>query len=263
MGRELAYLIGRVAFVIACCVALVTPTVVSPARSSSAGFLDEEKNCGNDLPPIEHRMDRKAPGIPLDVMFVLDDIPADLAATFARLAAESYEPLGIDLRPHFMTVSFRADRKEGPMGVPTADVDRIIGSTKRLFDGERPLGYDVVHTITSKDIYLERGDAVGLGGTADCVGGIRYPTRAFSVSEGWHHDGREDSAGHETVARLISHEIGHLVGARHEHANCLEGPDRQKCTVMTNASIWFLGSRTFGTLEGTVVRAYVYEYSRR
>jgi hypothetical protein len=136
------------------------------------------------------------------------------------------------------------------MGVPTAHVDRIIRSTKRLFDGERPLGYDVVHTITNKNIYVDRGDTVGLGGTADCIGGIRYPTRAFSVSEGWHHDGPLDQAGHENVARLIAHEIGHLLGARHEHANCAEGSDRQRCTLMTDASIWSLGSRTFGTLVG-------------
>jgi hypothetical protein len=167
----------------------------------------------------------------------------------------------IVVRPRFKSVSF-ADDGEKLFGVPTAHVDRIMRATKNLFGGRRPSNIDVVHTITDKNIYVEEGDGVGLGGMADCVGGIRYPNRAFAVSEGWGHNGPKDRFGHASVAQTAAHEIGHLLGARHEYSNCAEGPGISKCTLMFNARLGFLRSNVFGSLESAVVRGYAVEYAR-
>ena len=53
-------------------------------------------------------------------------------------------------------------------------------------------------------------------------------------------------------------EIGRLLGADHHHANCVEGPPPQPCTVMLAADYERLGvnSMRFGSVEAAVVRGH-------
>jgi hypothetical protein len=68
-------------------------------------------------------------------------------------------------------------------------------------------------------------------------------------------------------AKVFGHEIGHLLGARHEHANCAEGAgvddattrEPSTCTLMIN--YLDLQSLRFGTPEGMIVRGHAEAYA--
>jgi hypothetical protein len=123
-----------------------------------------------------------------------------------------------------------------------------------------------VFVLTTKDIYINGGDATGY---ADCIGGIRYPNRSFALGEA--------VVPTETVgplnfylkgaAKVMAHEIGHLLGARHEHANCAQGvgvedvftSEPSACTLMV-AYMDFQSLR-FGTPEAMIVRAHAESYA--
>ena len=115
--------------------------------------------------------------------------------------------------------------------------------------------------LTTKDLVMPQDD---VSGYADCIGGIRYPNRAFAVGEAIESPA---AVGPVTFyvdgpAKTAAHEIGHLLGARHEHANCVEGIqpsdisglDPTPCTVMTN----YLDFRSwnFGAIEARIIRGY-------
>ena len=120
--------------------------------------------------------------------------------------------------------------------------------------------------LTDKDIYLSTGDVVGY---ADCIGGVRYPDRAFAIAEAFD---QQETLGAlnlymDLPAKTAAHEVGHLLGARHEHSNCVEGagPDvvanmePSACTLMTTYVDF--QSRRFGALESGVIRAHAESYA--
>jgi hypothetical protein len=60
--------------------------------------------------------------------------------------------------------------------------------------------------------------------------------------------------------------MGHLMGAHHHYANCVEGNlssdgpnDLSPCTLMFNSVNY--ASLSFGTLEGAVVRGHAVSYA--
>ncbi len=131
----------------------------------------------------------------------------------------------------------------------------------RHYGGVRPPGVDVVHVISDNFA----------GGFGQCIGGIAYPEKAFST--GSLHYAPEGTVAVPTVtaAAVAAHEIGHLLGAQHQMANCVEalpqlaakpagdgsvGP----CTVMFPAAAGL--SETFSALEKATIRAYIRRYAR-
>jgi hypothetical protein len=124
---------------------------------------------------------------------------------------------------------------------------------------------DVVFTLTSK-LPLSLYGANAAGGGADCIGGTRYPNRSFVLSVVI----PPVDAGPVTIyeyatARAAAHELGHVLGAQHQMANCVEGAtdlaadELTPCTLMNDNAE--LVSRNFGTLEAAVVRGHAVAYA--
>lgn len=204
---------------------------------------------------------------PEDEVFLDVFLVADRGVTEARArevldrASEAYAPLNITLRVSgTQKVNF-----EG------TDAPDLINQAHRLFlDDVRPKGTDIVAILTSVDI-----EAVPLGkavaGLADCIGGIRSENYGFMVAEelGDNPPIRIGPAGFygNLSAKVLAHEMGHLVGVHHHYANCAEGipseldeNEGSACTLMTNFADFI--SINFGSLEGAVARGYVEEFAR-
>jgi hypothetical protein len=194
--------------------------------------------------------------VSLDVAVLLDGVDLGLANQIMTKAAESYAPLKVDLN----VVSYRSVAFTGTEGAG------IIQQAKTYYGGKRPAGSDLVYVLTSKDI-TDAGDT-GLAGLADCIGGVRFPTRAFAVGEAV---GIEPfTAGPfifevDAHPEIAAHEMGHLMGAHHHYANCVEGTlqgevtDVSPCTLMFNFVDF--QSLNFSTLNGTVVRGHAVQYA--
>ncbi|MGH2740602.1 MAG: hypothetical protein ACRDH6_09005, partial [Actinomycetota bacterium] len=66
---------------------------------------------------------------------------------------------------------------------------------------------------------------------------------------------------------IAAHEIGHLLGAHHHYANCIEAlpsgalrGDLGPCTTMSPYTFMF--SSTFGTVEEAFIRDYAARYAK-
>jgi len=251
---------------------LVAALLAAPAaaRQEPQRVVDiEAEDCEENVPvaTAANLVDPGGAEIRLDVLVLLDGIPrADAEAVVAK-AAESWIPTDVALTATY--------KKLVPGVVPptttppstTADAGTLIADAKKAVGGQRPTGTDAVYLMTAKDITMEGNPDVA--GYADCIGGVRYPTRAFATGEGvdeivelglrFYVDG---------AAKLLSHELGHLLGARHDYSNCVEGAsaedvtnrDPSICTLMTD-NIDFMDLH-FGSFEAIVVRGHAESFAR-
>lgn len=221
--------------------------------------LDEERDCFEAVPESigVSGVTDQGQNVNLEVKVLLDGVSLARGQAVFVKAAESYAPLGIDMIvTNFESVTFTGNNAQG-----------LINQARDHEGGQRPTGTDVVYTLTDKDIELApAGDAVV--GLADCIGGVRYPERAFAVGEdiGDGFDFGPITFTKNATAKTAVHEIGHLMGAHHHYANCVEGattiPEENgpsACTVMFNA-LDFLSAK-FGILEGIVVRGHAVDFA--
>ncbi len=204
------------------------------------------------------------PAIQLQVLVVTDGIAQPDALTVIQNAARAYAPLDIELIPTFRKLTLTSDGyKTNPDGTkrPTADAANLVDEAKALLGGTRPIGIDLVYIATDKDLHLDGDDTIS--GYADCTGGIRYPTRAFAAGEAW--DAVETLGPLnflDIAAKIAGHELGHLLGAHHHYANCVEGLEASDvtnrepsaCTLMHE--LIDLESLRFGSLEAVVIRGH-------
>lgn len=189
----------------------------------------------------------------LDAYVMLDGIRSAEGAAIMAKAAEAYRPLGITLRSTFARVSFG-----------TSDAAGLIAAAKKKVGGTRPSGSDLVYVLTSNDITDQGED--GVAGLADCIGGVRFPDSAFAVGEARFP---ADSLGPldlyvNVPAKIAGHEIGHLMGAHHHYANCVEAAttalsETAPCTLMFN--FIDLQALRFSTANGAVVRGHAVSYA--
>jgi hypothetical protein len=192
----------------------------------------------------------------LDVAVLLDGVSRALGEEIMRRAAESYAPLNVTLE----VASFRAVTFTGTEGTA------IIQQAKDFYGGERPRGADIVYVLTNKDL-TDGGDPI-LAGLADCIGGVRFATRAFAVGEAAGIEPLQigpfaiDVDAHPEIA---AHEIGHLMGAHHHYANCVEGvlsgatTDVSPCSLMFNAVDFT--SLNFSQANSAVVRGHAVKHA--
>lgn len=144
----------------------------------------------------------------------------------------------------------------------------LIDGAKDQFDGTRPEGTDVVYVITDQDIFHPSvGDAVA--GQADCIGGVEWDEHAFAVGEV--PDYADLPLGpiifyREATAKIMGHEIGHLMGAHHHYQTCGHHAVGETlaggfgaCSLMTN----FVDFTTyeFSVLNGGIIRANAVEWA--
>lgn len=205
--------------------------------------------------------------VELSVLLLLDGTDATVASALMKRAADSYRPLGIDLvLSGTRTVAYT-----------TLVSNELIQEAKNTVGGVPPKGVDLVGVFTTKKMQAIAGGATVVG-QADCIGGIRFDNRSFFVvsdirsiedpSTGT--TGTLNSLGFnpnvDATAEVFAHEMGHLMGAHHHYANCVEGGlssggpgDLSPCTLMFNAVNF--ASLNFSTLEGTVVRGHAVNHA--
>ncbi|MFN2526818.1 MAG: zinc-dependent metalloprotease family protein [Actinomycetota bacterium] len=223
---------------------------------------DEEQDCDEFIPAESSVRGVTDDGrmVSVSVLTILDEVALAEGEEAMAVAAGAYREWNIDLQVSFLEAAFAPEGFEE--GRPAISAQGLIDASKALVGGVRPEGADVVYTISSKLLT----DAAGF---ADCIGGVRYPDRAFAVGEladelnlglNFYVDG---------TGKIAAHEIGHLLGAHHHYANCAEGVSTDivrdlnpaPCTVMFNYSDF--QSAHFGTLEATVIRGHVLAFAGR
>lgn len=244
-------------------VVAVALALAIPAGADARGMkkVDRAEEC-NEYVPAVYSTSTTGSNIPLDVVVLLDGVTQTAATEIMTSAGESYAPLGITLVPQYRRFTPPAKATT----TATAEPGAMIAAAKASLGGVRPTGTDVVYLMTTKDLVTPQNDVAGY---ADCIGGIRYPNRAFAVGEAIESP---VAVGPLTFyvdgpAKTAAHEIGHLLGARHEHANCVEGIqpsdvsglDPTPCTVMTN--FLDLQSSNFGAVEGRIIRGYAQAFA--
>lgn len=239
-------------------VALLVPAAGSAAADNhNPRIIDREEDCLEAVPEQVSYVGVTDEGqeVSLEVLVLLDGVPKSEVVPGFELVVDAYERLGIHVVPTFRKA------KELSLRDRVAAQD-VIEATKELFGGERPEGFDVVYTITGRE-------SLDAAGKVDCIGGIRYPTRAFGMG----FDRGDTTVEHGPLtlfkyrtAKIATHEIAHLLGAHHHYANCAEGDHADptddfggECTVMM-PDIFFV-STNFGALESVVVRGHAVQYA--
>lgn len=234
------------------------PSATAAEPTRAAADPDPERECIEPVPASAsvRGVTDEGQQVELSTVVLLDGVSkASGQETFAR-AADAYQPAGITLTARFQQVAFAGDDAQG-----------LIDQAKQRFGGQRPGGADLVYVLTGKDIQL--GGNTGVAGLADCIGGVRFPERAFAVGEQFAF---EDLAFGpitfyaDATAKIAAHELGHLMGAHHHYANCAEGTKTEQevieaspCTLMSNFIDF--DSIHFSTLNRQVVRGHAVDFA--
>ena len=229
-----------------------TARLAPKAQADSEALLD----CGQTIPALDPTAKDDGRRISLDVLAVHGGIPrARVEALFSK-AADAYDPLGIDLRPHFDRSVLKIDEGE--------DGWDVLAKVRDAVGGQAPEGIDLVIGLFP-DIHGSQP-----GGAVQCIGGVRDARAAFAFAEVAPEEEDSYEVGNVSLVRdssaiTFAHELGHLLGAQHKYANCVEGisptdlAEQQvsPCTLMDTSVPygWFV-SLKFSTLNGAIVRAH-------
>lgn len=229
--------------------------VAGAQRGTPLTRIDRAENC-NELTPESVQITASS-NVNLEVLVLLDEVSRASAEPIFNVAAEAFEPLRITLVVTFKKATFDPAMKRA---------EELVEAARTSSGGSRPAGIDIVYVLTAKDVSIATGNAVGY---ADCIGGIRYPNRAFAVGEAIVKTANTAGLNFyvDGPAKVAAHEIGHLLGARHEHANCAQGIgtddiNRREATVCTLMTPYLdFQSNDFGTLESAIARSYAERYA--
>jgi hypothetical protein len=206
--------------------------------------------------------------VELSVYLLLDGTSATVAQQVMARAAESYRPLNISL----------VLKGTKSVAYDTTVSDQLIAAAKTTTGGKPPKGIDLVGVFTTKEMQAATGGAGTVVGQADCIGGIRWDDTSFFVVSDIRDienpttgtTGTLNSLGLnpnvDATAEVMAHEIGHLMGAHHHYANCVEGnltsagpSDVSPCTLMFPAVNF--ASLNFAALEGSTVRGHAVNHA--
>jgi len=198
------------------------------------------------------------------------DVAAEGQAMFDELAGKAhgildaaittYASLGVELRLQY---DLLMPLVNGEPRQRTTDIDEVIALAKQNYGGRVPAGMDAVYAVSDLDL------SGAVAGKADCIGGIRYADRSFAAGE---IDLNEVplqfgvTMFQDMSAKILSHEVGHLLGAHHHYSNCAEGVPTETvddalsvCTLMINDI--GLASLNFSTFNGAVVRGHAVDFA--
>lgn len=220
-----------------------------PTQSAQAGSaespppVDEEYSCLELTPEalsFENRPHQ------LNLRILLDGTTKQQAESAVVAMRKAYGTLNIDVRP-----SYRRTKLEG------TDAKDLIGQAKKVYGGRVPRGVDVVYTLTDKDIAAGFAGP-NVSGLADCIGGIRFPNRAFAIGEVTRPASAIPSIlppVPDVAGKTMAHEVAHLLGAHHHYAS-IEGANGQEIATLMGPTLSIIGLR-FSTLEGAAVRGHL------
>lgn len=241
----------------------------APAAADVKGVTDDNRTVRLDV------------AVPIDVAagaeiaeLLADEDPSVVAEGQARFdaltqkvqgvldaAITTYAPLGVDVRFHYELLMPLVN---GQPRQRTNDIDELILLAKQHYGGRRPAGIDAVYAVSDLDL------SGSVAGKADCIGGIRFAESAFAAGEIVLDEEPLSFLGvtmfQDISAKILAHEVGHLLGAHHHYANCVEGiptetvPDALSlCTLMINDI--GLASLNFSTFNGVVVRGHAVDFA--
>jgi reprolysin-like metallo-peptidase family M12B len=240
-----------------------------PAAIDAKGITDDNRQVRLDvMVPID-----VAQGADIATLLADDDpaVRAEGQARFDALAQKvhgildaaitTYAPLGVELRLHY---DLLMPLVNGEPRERTADIDQEILIAKQYYGGRVPTGMDAVYAVSDIDM------SGAVAGKADCIGGVRAPDSAFAAGEIDLEEAPLNFFGvtmfQDMSAKIMAHEVGHLLGAHHHYANCVEGiptetvPDALSvCTLMINDV--GLASLNFSTLNGSIVRGHAVDFA--
>jgi hypothetical protein len=248
-------------------VAILTILALLPASTTAAAETswpggtpadDAERECIEPVPAgisIKGVTDA-GQDVTLSTTVLLDGVSQARGEDAMARAADAYAPLGITLTATYQSVAFSGDDAQG-----------LIDQAKARFGGVRPAGSDLVYVLTAKDI--QASGNTGVAGLADCIGGVRFPERAFAVGEVF---ASEDlpvgpiTFYADATAKIAAHELGHLMGGHHHYANCAEATKSEQevfegspCTLMFNFADF--QSIHFSTVNAQVVRGHAVDFA--
>jgi hypothetical protein len=218
--------------------------------------VDAEIACsdGAPFPASSYGTTDDGRDVTYDVHVLVDALEQARAEELFALAQEPYTAYGITLRATYEAVAFDA--------VPLTTRD-MIAAGKAYVGGTVPKGVDVVYVLTGRDL-------IGPAGTVDCLGGVRSPERAFAASEV--DAGPPNLTRGQPVpvwpwgdgsAKTLAHELGHLLGASHELANCVEGvlylSDLPRPCTLMHANLGL--AMRFSSVNALVVRGHALEFA--
>ncbi len=230
-------------------------TITYRASAQLAGkAFDRKGDCFVGLAGVDHLLDADD-GRRLHLSVRLVSAPADAAAMRAAAPGliETYDRINVGL-----TVSFDT--------MPLVDYENYPYETvQKAYGGLRPPGIDVVHVMTDKVA----------GGFADCIGGVAYRERGFSVGSLTYMAAgvvRLPLNPRAVAALIAAHEIGHQLGGQHQQVSCAEAIPQQvvrpasdgwvgACTIM--GPLAAQTSETFSTVERSTIRAFVRTHAGR
>ena len=238
--------------------------VAQPVRGQA---IDVERECLELVPENVEVLD-SGQEVELSVMLLLDGTDPAVAEQVMARAAESYKPLNVKL-----TLT-----KMKQVAYDTTVSSELIAAAKETMGGTTPKGVDLVGVFTTKTMQSATGGAGTVVGQADCIGGVRWDDTSFFVVSDIRHiedpqtgtSGTLNSMGFnpnvDATAEVMSHEIGHLMGAHHHYSNCVEGGltsagagDLSPCTLM-HPMVNF-ASLNFSFLSGSVTRGHAVNHA--
>jgi hypothetical protein len=253
---------------------LVAALLVVPAPAGAEPPDCEERVPAAYTPPTEPTRN-----VTLSTLVVLDGAGVADARRTTDEVARVYAPLGVTVRATYRQARLAGDAPQ-PDGTPAGRPDQLLPQLKKAVRASRPKGTDVVFLLTDKRLFTwphdldgdgtpDEGERrYGVAGVAECIGGVRWPDKSFALSVGPY----SDLWNVRDAALTMAHEIGHLLGAHHEYAECASGTSDgprdgvvRACTVMFNATygrgpVHTMSDR-WSALEAAVIRGHATEYA--
>ena len=212
---------------------IVLPDLLAPIDS------DDLLSCTQLVP---HAVSVTSEPVRLDLRILLDRVSKRAAARAVTAMRKAYGPLGIRVAPTYEKVRFKG-----------RDAEKLTKQAKRLYQGKRPRGVDIVYTMTSKDLTAAGVLGDDVAGLADCIGGVRFARRAFAVGETF--------ASGVNTGKTMAHEVGHLMGGHHHYTSPegLLGPAANLLDLM-GPSLSLISLR-FSTLNSLMVKGHAQQYA--
>lgn len=229
-----------------------TRTDLHPRASLSGTGFDREPDCELHAPErvatIPADLSRR---VKVSVRILSSRADAAEVRRAMPVIVSTYRQIGIDVRLSYDTL-------EVPSAMTASDL--LIAAERAHYRGVRPRGVDLVYFAT---------DNFSGGGYSDCVGGIKYAERAFAIGAiHYRPSGGPVAVPYVKAGLVAAHELGHLMGAKHEFATCgaaaepvsaTQG-DVGPCTLMFPAAVGVSG--TFSPLETAYIRDYATHFAK-